>query len=141
LRFLDTLTLQQEITDTKVKLLASENAQQIRRQLKLKEGCSGCEYTKSLFAEDKIETIQKCLEDTLLKSAALAVYNTHLAEKEVNKLKSDLHQIEVSQKRVERLAEIQNQRAKIADYEAKIEEKNYWQKKMKALEILEKSAY
>ncbi|RHZ35300.1 metallophosphoesterase [endosymbiont GvMRE of Glomus versiforme] len=141
LRFLDTIILQQEITDTKVKLLAAENAQQMLRQLKLKAGCSGCEYTKSLFTEDKVETIQRYLEDVLLESAALAVYNTHLAEKEVNKLESDLRQIEITQKRVERLAEIQNQRAKIADYEVRMKKKNYWQQKMKSLEILEKAAY
>lgn len=133
--------MQQEITDTKVKLLAAENAQQILRQLKLKEGCSGCEYTKSLFVEDKVKTIQKYLEDILLESAALAVYNTQLAKKEVNKLKSDLCQIEIAQKRIERLAEIQNQRAEFADYEARIKKKNYWQQKMEALETLEKAAY
>jgi hypothetical protein len=98
--------LQQEITDTKVKLLAAENAQQILRQLKLKEDCSGCKYTKSLFTEDKVETIQKYLESVLLESAALAVYNTRLAEKEVNKLNSDLRQTEIAQKRIERLTEI-----------------------------------
>jgi hypothetical protein len=122
---LDTLALQQEITDTKVKLLAAENAQQMLRQLKLKEGCSGCEHTKSLFAEDKTETIQKYLESILLESVALTVYNTHLAEKEVIKLESDLHQIEIAQKRVERLIEIQNQREKITDYETRIKEKNH----------------
>jgi len=36
-----------------------------------------------------------------------------------------LYQIEVAQKRIERLAEIQAQRKRFADYETKAREKNY----------------
>ncbi|CAJ0824564.1 22169_t:CDS:2 [Entrophospora sp. SA101] len=92
----NTLTIQQKVEDVKVKLLAAENAQQIRRQLKLQENCSGCEYTKSLFAEDKITPLQQDLENILLEAASSTIYNTYLAEKEMLKLESNLQQVEVA---------------------------------------------
>lgn len=125
LHSLDAFSLQQEITDTKVKLLAAENAQQIRQQLKLQKGCPGCEYTKSLFTENKVEFFQNHLEEIFFKAAALAVHNTHSAEKELKKTELDLQQVANAQKRIERLAEIQNQREAQSFYKKKIEEKQY----------------
>ncbi|CAG8669528.1 4849_t:CDS:2, partial [Ambispora gerdemannii] len=130
LRSLDTLILQQEVEAAKVKLLAAENAQQISQQLKLQTGCEGCEYTKSLFAADKVKPLQKDLENIQLEAAALAVYNTQLSEQEVIKLETDLRQATLAQTRIERLAEIQSQREKLNDYQ-----------QMAALETLEKAAY
>lgn len=141
LQFLDTFALQQKITDAEVKLLVAENAQQIRRQLKLQEDCLACEYNKNLFTENKVKAFQKHLEDMLFKSVALAVRNTHLAEKEVKKIKLELHQAESAQKRIERLAEIRNQREKLANYKKRAEKKSYWEQKMAAVETLEKVAY
>ncbi|CAH1755700.1 6708_t:CDS:2 [Entrophospora sp. SA101] len=106
LQSLNRLSLQQEVDEAKVKLLAAENAQQIRKQLRLQKGCIGCEYTKSLFTEDKVKSLQKDLEETLLESAALAIYNTYLAKEKVTQLESNLHQIELAQKRYD-LAVIQ----------------------------------
>ncbi|CAJ0749013.1 23663_t:CDS:10 [Entrophospora sp. SA101] len=116
----NTLTIQQKVEDVKVKLLAAENAQQIRRQLKLQENCSGCEYTKSLFAEDKITPLQQDLENILLEAASSTIYNTYLAEKEMLKLESNLQQVELAQTRIERLTEIQDQREKFIDYQKEL---------------------